>query len=337
MIVTYGENNHLHEPGKTFAPGANAFLDHPDTPERGFLLYKAMKEYFTPKMEQALIPEKEELMRVHSLEYIEFLYEYAEAYPGPGFRLPEFFPIRKVEKLPGNVYFRSGYYFTDMESPLNGMTFKAALESAGCALTGAGRLLETGDLVYALCRPPGHHAGRNFGGGFCYLNNAALAADLLTFKAYPALLDLDYHHGNGSQDIFYGTDKVLYASIHCSPAEDYPYFTGFKAEIGEGKGKGYNLNFPLPREGGKINYMTALDIAISIIKEDKRDCLVLSMGFNTLKSDKMGGLGLDPIDFFLIGRKIKELKLPTLIIQEGGYDLNSLTDCVVQFFKGLED
>jgi len=192
---------------------------------------------------------------------------------------------------------------------------------------------------YALCRPPGHHAGRSTFGGLCYLNSAAAAAEHLSRVnggSRVAMMDIGFHHGNGSQDIFYSRSDVLFVSIHADPNKEFPYFSGYPTEEGEGAGQGYNLNVTLPVDphvpGHGVTseqYMAALQQAISRIASFEAQWLVISAGTDICENDPVGGFLLHPEDFTKIGEKLSQLGLPTLVVQEGGYDLCCLGDCVV--------
>ena len=192
-------------------------------------------------------------------------------------------------------------------------------------------------LAYALCRPPGHHAERKVFGGFCYFNNAAIAADELSRLGSVALVDLDFHHGNGSQDIFYRRADVLNISIHGHPNYAYPYFSGFGDETGEGEGLGRNFNFPLPEETGPERYFETLQKALKQVRLFQPRFLVVSLGFDTMKGDPTGAFLLTTASMRELGRKLGELNHPTLIVQEGGYNLRNLRRGAVAFFTGFAE
>jgi acetoin utilization deacetylase AcuC-like enzyme len=184
---------------------------------------------------------------------------------------------------------------------------------------------------------PGHHAERFVFGGFCYFNNAAIAANYLSSYGKVAILDIDYHHGNGQQQIFYERADVLTISIHGHPSFAYPYFSGFKEERGEGEGKGYNFNFPLKEDINGDEHRNTIIRALRIIKKFKPEYLIVALGLDTAKGDPTGTWRLDHADFTLNGRMIGKLKLPTLIIQEGGYKNRELGINARSFLKGFYD
>jgi acetoin utilization deacetylase AcuC-like enzyme len=222
-----------------------------------------------------------------------------------------------------------------MQTPLTPGTWAAARAAASVAYTAAQCVLGGTSPVYALCRPPGHHAGRAYYGGYCYLNNAALAARCLAGSGRVAILDIDYHHGNGTQDIFYEEDQVLFVSIHGDGNRCYPYFWGYTDETGRGKGKGANLNLPLPLGAEEDAYMASLAIAVEAIKHQDPSFLVVSLGADTHRRDPLGRFELETRDFERIGRRIGRIGTPTLVVQEGGYNLSILGESVAAFLQGL--
>ena len=230
---------------------------------------------------------------------------------------------------------RMGYYALDTSTPVLPQTYDMALSAAAGAAAGAEAMLAGEPLAYCLMRPPGHHAGRRTYGGYCILNNAALAAQRLAGAGRVAILDVDYHHGNGTQDIFYESDIVLYVSLHCRPEEAYPYVAGAADEGGAGRGAGYNLNLPLPGGTDWAAYAPALERALERIAQARPALLVLSAGFDTLADDPIGSFALQVPDFEPMGRLIAALGLPTLVVQEGGYHVPSLGPAVLALFTGL--
>ncbi len=209
----------------------------------------------------------------------------------------------------------------------------------------------TGETAYALCRPPGHHAAADLYGGFCYLNNAAIAARSLASEAGAtrlppdkggavaptkmAILDIDYHHGNGTQEIFYADPSVLFCSLHAHPDDDYPYYWGEADERGEGAGEGYNRNWPLPQETDDAVYLAALDEALAVIRAFAPRYLVVSAGFDIAAGDPVGGFNVTREGFNAIGRRIAALSLPTTIVQEGGYLLETLGENAAAFLRAF--
>jgi len=250
---------------------------------------------------------------------------------------PDTFPIRRPERRPKELPVQAGYYCIDTGTPLYPSAYTAARAAVDTALTAADELLSGKRLTYAVCRPPGHHAGKRFYGGFCYFNNAAVAAHYLTSDAKVAVLDIDFHHGNGTQDIFYERSDVLTVSIHGHPDYAYPYFSGYTDETGEGAGAGFNRNYPLPPATDDAKYLSAFNRAIDVVARFAPDLLVVSLGFDILRADPTGTFLLRPPTFRLLGRRILELARPVLVVQEGGYNIRNIKRGCVEFFTGCAD
>ncbi|TFG39266.1 MAG: histone deacetylase family protein, partial [Candidatus Aminicenantes bacterium] len=228
-----------------------------------------------------------------------------------------------------------GYYCIDTFTPLDGNAFRAARRAVDCALTAAHAVLDGRRLAYALVRPPGHHAESRAFGGFCYFNNTAIAAAELAHHARVAILDLDYHHGNGQQEIFWERGDVLTLSIHGHPNFAYPYFSGFADERGAGDGLGANRNYPLEETVEGPRYREVLARALSRVEKHRTEILVVALGLDTGRKDPTGTWNLSAADFTANGRMVSALKLPTLVVQEGGYRVRSLGVNARSFFTGL--
>ena len=277
----------------------------------------------------------EALLRVHEPGYVDFLRSaYARWLEDghEGFMLPSGFPARSLrqDRVPSGINGAMGHYAFDAGSPIVAGTWEAAFAAARCAITAAARVGEGAGAAYALCRPPGHHAGRSVYGGYCYLNNAALAAQELRDRGAGrvAVLDVDYHHGNGTQDIFWERDDVLFVSIHGTPETEYPYFLGYADERGAGAGLGHTLNLPLPRGTEWPQYRAALDVAFDAIVRYAPEALVVSLGVDTFAGDPISAFELTQADFATLGGRLAELALPTVLVQEGGYAVAELGDNV---------
>ena len=232
-----------------------------------------------------------------------------------------------------------GLYTFDTYTPIMNNTFEVALESAACAVTGAELLLEGQKAVYALTRPPGHHAERAMSGGYCYVNNVAIAAEFLLKKGAKkiAIFDFDFHHGNGTQNIFYERPDVLVININASPDNKFPYFTGNNNELGRGDGEGANFNFTLPPLVKDEEYHKTVIKSLDIVSKFKPDYFLVSAGFDTHESDPICDFKLTTGYFKKLGRSIKSLGIPTLSVQEGGYATEVLGENVVSYLKGILD
>lgn len=229
-----------------------------------------------------------------------------------------------------------GWYLGDLSVPMGPDTWASALRSSETAVSAAEAILGGADIAYALCRPSGHHARADRAAGFCYLNNTAIAAQHLRSRGGKvAILDVDAHHGDGTQQIFYNRADVLTVSIHADPSNYYPFYTGYAHEIGHGAGRGFNLNLPLPH-GSAVDAMAgALDEATRAIRDFGAETLVVALGYDAHAQDPLGVLTLEVQDFAVIGDRVRSLGLKTLLVQEGGYALDAIDGCFSAFLDGL--
>jgi len=285
------------------------------------------------------------ILAVHDKDYINFLAscwtEWLDsdssisALPETHAFLPATFALRRKARPTSSLHGRGGYYMMDLSACIVAGTYQAALASANSALSCANYIFENQKSAFALCRPPGHHAGKDYAGGYCFINNASVAANWLSSKGKTALLDIDYHAGNGTQDIFYERYDVLTISIHGDPDFEYPHYAGFADETGAGNGLGFHKNFPLPKGTDDKNYLIALDEALAMIKNFSPEYLVLSTGMDTFDGDPLGKFKVTRNGFSEIGKRIASLNLPTAIIMEGGYANNELGDNVVTLLENF--
>ncbi len=273
---------------------------------------------------------------VHDGDFVDYLKKVSANVPADQSIYPYVFPIRNAARPPVDLPIRAGYYCIDTFTPLNQNAFLAAKRAVDCALAAADRILDGTPIAYALVRPPGHHAERRAFGGFCYFNSAAVAAHYLSAHGTVAILDIDYHHGNGQQNIFYARSDVLTVSIHGHPRFAYPYFSGFADETGEGEGEGSNVNYPLPERVDGALYLEALDRALRRIRRFGPRFVVVALGLDTAKGDPTGTWSLLAKDFERNGAAIGSLGRPVLVVQEGGYRARSLGVNARHFFQGLQ-
>jgi len=315
--------HHIHERGYVESPA-----------RIGSILNELEKTGLFSQIKPRNFPDKH-IQEVHDADFISYIRKACAETPDGKSLYPYVFPIRNKTRLPEEPSVLAGYYCIDTFTPINKNAYIAARRGADCALTVAQEILEGRRIAYALIRPPGHHAERRSFGGFCYFNNNAITAHYLSSYGRVAILDIDYHHGNGQQNIFYRRSDVLTVSIHGHPKFAYPYFTGFEDEHGEGEGEGFNLNLPLSESIDGKEYRKALDKALQRIEEFKPDFLVVAFGLDTAKGDPAGTWSLVSKDFEANGSMIGELNLPIVVIQEGGYRTRTLGINARNFFNGL--
>lgn len=275
------------------------------------------------------------IREVHDGGLVDYIEWACAAVPAGKSVYAQVFPVRDSHSPPGARSLLAGYRCIDPFTPITREVYPAARHAVDCVLTAADELLGGARLAYALVHPPGHHAERRSFGGFCYFCNCAIAANFLARHGQVAILDIDYHHGNGQQDIFYERADVLTVSVHGAPNFAYPYFRGFSNETGRGEGAGYNLNIPLPEVITPEQHRQAIARALKRIARHDPHFLVVALGFDTAKGDPTGSWANRPVDFRAIGRMIGATGVPTLVVQEGGYPVRSLGSNARHFFLGL--
>ena len=276
--------------------------------------------------------------RTHDARLLAVYHRAAELKPGEVF-YPSVFPKRHQTTPDPRDLNQSGYFCFDAGTALTSTTWQVASWSAACAYEAASTVLAgASKLAYGLCRPPGHHASGDLFGGYCYLNNAAIAATRLRRKGRVALVDIDLHHGNGTQAFFYRDPEVLFVSIHGDPRVQYPYFSGYATETGAGKGVGFNLNLPQAQGCDFARYRAVVESeAQPAIRSFDPAFLVISAGFDTYRKDPIRAFKLDTPDFHTLGELFGRMDLPTVIIQEGGYHTAQLGENAVSFLTGVRD
>lgn len=281
------------------------------------------------------------IKKVMSPEMVDFIKSCEDLGNGESV-FPHVFPYRdftpQFTEHPRINLRKAGYYCFDVGIEIDNDTFIAAKASADVAVTGAELLLNKKEkVVFSLSRPPGHHAGYEFFGGYCIFNNAAIAAYQLAMKYDAvAILDVDFHHGNGTQDIFYEYPNVLYVSIHGDPSQNFPYFSGFEDEKGQKLGIGTTVNIPLPNGTGNSEYRHHLKAAIRKIKDFQPNVLVVSMGFDTYEKDPIGYFDLTTDFYEEIALMCGDIQVPILAVLEGGYGISDLHKNGYSFIKGLK-
>lgn len=281
------------------------------------------------------------ILRIHDADYVSFLETCWEEWRGAGMRgeaIAASWPARRMQqRCPTDIDGKLGYYALAAETAICSGTWKAARASANVALEGASRLMNEG-AVFSLCRPPGHHAALDMYGGYCFFNNAGVAAQLLLDQGSKrvAILDVDFHHGNGTQDIFYHRDDVLFISLHGAPEDAFPHFLGYADEQGAGAGEGFNLNLPLPPGTPFGPWRNALHTALERVSTFAPDALIVSLGTDTFENDPISFFKLTSQDFHTYGRDIAQLKLPTLFVMEGGYAIDEIGVNTVNVLQGFE-
>jgi acetoin utilization deacetylase AcuC-like enzyme len=281
------------------------------------------------------------LLRVHPPAYLDFLksaFADWKAAGRPGDASGYVWPVVRRRPLDlDRIDARLGRFSMDASTPIAEGTWESAYWSAQTGLAGLDAVLSGERSAFALCRPPGHHAGADYMGGYCYLSNAAIAAEAARASGVGrvAILDVDYHHGNGTQDIFLDRGDVYFASIHADPKTDFPFFWGHADERGSGEGEGATLNLPLPQGTGRRDYEAALDGALESITRFGPGLLICSFGADTFASDPICAFALETADYAPVARRIASLGLPTLVVMEGGYAVEALGANVAAFLSGF--
>lgn len=282
------------------------------------------------------------ILRVHSEDFVRFLQGAWQAWQAIGRdhdMLPLAWPVRRLrQKAPDSIDGQLGYYSLDASAPITAGTWQAITGSANVALSGQAELGRGASAVFSLCRPPGHHAAADYMGGYCFFNNAAIAAQALLDRGAGrvAVLDVDYHHGNGTQDIFYQRADVLFASIHGDPRFEYPYFLGYADEKGVGVGEGYNINYPLAAGSDWRIWNQALQSAMRQIRAYAPDVLIVSLGVDTYQGDPISHFTLQSEDYLRMGEQLGALGMTTLFVMEGGYAVEEIGVNAVNVLQGFE-
>jgi len=341
MKAVYSVRHILHHPPKEF--NDNQVMAYGESPERAELIYEALLDIPEVETLKCEVFDENHFAKAHSPAYLDYLENAYQDWVAKGLWkegiMPEFFAIGSIrgKNPPSSAVAKAGYFMTDNCSMIIEGTWEAVKYSAFAALTGARLILDGEKYVFSLCRPPGHHAGYDFAGGYCFLNNSAIAALYLQNKGNLAsatktkvgIFDIDFHHGNGTQDIVGRMENIFLISIHGHPDTAYPYFTGYTSE-----NSGNITNFPLLPGITDEVYFEVFKEAIKKFKEDGISYLVLSLGVDTFEHDHQGNFKLTSKIYSRLGEYlISELNIPVLIVMEGGYNAESLATNVVSFLK----
>ncbi len=340
MKVVYSDGHRGHDPERFLLRGM--FVPGEEKPERADRLLGALDR----KRHQIIAPERfgnGSRLAVHSLDYLTFL-EHAsrewQKLPGASREVVgNVHPVRGTGTYPASLVGRAGWHLQDMACGIGPGTWAAAADATDVAVTAADLLAGGERVAYALCRPPGHHAYRDLAGGHCFLNNTAIAAERLSAqgKRRIAILDIDIHHGNGTQEIFYRRNDVLTVSVHADPHRFYPFFWGHAHERGEGDGEGFNINLPVPLGADDATWSAAVSAAATSVEGFAADVLVVALGLDASFDDPFGGAKVTAAGFRRAGETIGRLRMPTLLVQEGGYLSDTLGPNLAAFIDGLEE
>lgn len=341
MRTVFSDDHNLH--GDLADPRGSDWTPSSECPARANNVLDAIREHGSGELLAPRHFADECITAIHEPHYVEFLQTAWDEWLAAGGQAtnarPDTFVGRDMRWVPTDtIYGKLGRYSFDATTPFVAGTWQAVRTSANIALTAAELVRQGDSAAFALCRPPGHHAMTDYCGGYCYLNNNSLAAQsfLDNGAGRVAILDVDYHHGNGTQSIFYERDDVLTLSLHADPHVEYPYFLGYVDEAGAGKGQGYNVNYPLPFGTGWDSFSRALDNAIKQVTAYGPDVLVVALGLDTFIDDPTTQFAITTDDFERIGAAIGRLRLPTVVVLEGGYSVEHIGINTVRFLSGIE-
>jgi acetoin utilization deacetylase AcuC-like enzyme len=337
MKIFYSEAHRKHQPPfEVFDGGLRTpYLENADRMDR---ILNALRQVDWAKFCEPKDFGLDPICAIHDKEYIDFLAScwtewLASEAKDKSTLLPATFALRRHPQKPTGLLGRAGYYLMDLSACIVEGTYAAALASANCALNAAATVATGERVSFALCRPPGHHAGKDYAGGYCFINNASVAANWLSSRGKVALLDIDYHCGNGTQDIFYERDDVLTISIHADPNFEYPHFWGYANETGAGAGLGFHKNFPLEKGTDDARYLSAVEEALTLIRQFEPEYLVISAGMDIYADDPLGTIKVTTNGISRIGKRIASLELPMVVVMEGGYANDVLGRNVVAFLE----
>ncbi len=342
MLTIFSEKHTLRD-AKTELYGGELVPPF-ECPVRAEYILEQLK---SEKLGEIIAPDEfglDPITRIHDSDFLMFLENCWSAWQAEGFKgeaIPTVWPARGMQqqRIPNHIEGKMGYYALAGETSISDGTWQAARASANVALTAQAVIKNGANEAFALCRPPGHHAAGDMYGGYCFINNAAIAAQAFIDQGASrvAILDVDFHHGNGTQSIFYNRADVMFCSLHGDPKDAFPHFLGYADETGNGEGEGFNYNYPLGPGANFQAWSTALDDACKKIKTYGPDALLISLGVDTFERDPISFFKLISDDFTRYGATIGALKLPTLFIMEGGYAVEEIGINTVNVLQGYED
>ena len=339
MKIFYSDSHVLHHPKAELHRGQ--MIDPHEGPHRMDLLLLGMARAGFKDFLSAPVFDETSLQGVHTSDYIEFIKTAWERWDAAGYAgdvLPMSYPHQtRRDRPPEDIDGAAGYFASSSDTVITKTSWDAVQAVAACSVAAANAVSDGANSSFALIRPPGHHAGADYMSGYCILNNCAIAAQALRKNGAQrvAILDVDFHHGNGTQDIFYERDDVLFTSIHGHPDHHFPYFWGHKDETGAGAGLGFTVNYPLPAGTAYEPWSAALRDAAKRISRFKADVLVVSLGVDTFVNDPISSFKLKTTDYPLYGAIIAQLGLPTVFIMEGGYGVPEIGDNVASVLTGF--
>ncbi|MEO1848085.1 MAG: histone deacetylase family protein [Pseudomonadota bacterium] len=340
MKTIYSEQHRLRD-AKTELYGGQLVKPF-ERPSRADMVIKAVRQSNLGEIKEPTSYPLDPVLAVHDADFVSFLETAWDEWHQVGYAgeaMATVWPARRMQcRVPRFIEGKIGYYAMAAETTITEGTWPAALASKDVALTGAQGLLAGERGMFSLCRPPGHHAARDMFGGYCFLNNAAIGTQYLRDNGAErvAILDVDFHHGNGTQDIFYERDDVLFCSLHGDPEDAFPHFLGYADEMGLGAGMGYNRNYPMPPGTPFSKWGESLSNALEHIDGFAPQYLVVSLGVDTFENDPISFFKLTTPDYLTMGEMIGALKIPTLFVLEGGYDIDEVGINAVNVLKGYE-
>ncbi|MBT8078639.1 MAG: histone deacetylase family protein [Gammaproteobacteria bacterium] len=340
MLSIFSEKHLLH--GGLMEPASDHWIPGAESPERANNVLAAIRRVGFGDVVPPDEFDDTHILAVHDPDYVRFLESAWDEWLASGEQGSVARPYAFVtDGMRGahteNIYGKLGRYAFDIFAPIVAGSWQAIRSAADVAMTGAQHIVHGESSAFAICRPPGHHASADLAGGYCYLNNCAIAAQsmIASGRSKVAILDVDYHHGNGTQSIFYDRDDVLTISLHADPAFEYPYYLGYADERGAGDGLGYNRNYPLARGTRWASYCDALMDALQRIQNYSPDAVVCALGLDTYAMDPTTDFAIQSADYSEMGKLVGSLDAPVLSVLEGGYDIDSIGMNTVNFLAGL--